>query len=65
MRGEKEQACLDSIKEALFTYHGHLLIHPFTGKTHEEITNEEFLQEELWYVNNESSKHYFGLLEFY
>lgn len=63
MRGEKEQACLDSIKEALFTYHGHLLIHPFTGKTHEEITNEEFLQEELWYVNNESSKHYFGLLE--
>ena len=34
-----------------------------TGKTQDEISDEEFLKEEIWYVNSECSKHYFGLLE--
>ena len=63
MRGEKEQACLDLIKEALFMRNGQLSRHPFTGKTQDEISDEEFLKEEIWYVNSECSKHYFGLLE--
>lgn len=36
MRGEREQSCLDRIKDATFTKDGVLIRHPFTGKTHKE-----------------------------
>lgn len=63
MRGEKEQKCLDRIKDDIFTKDGVLNKHPFTGKTYTEISDDEFVKEQIWYINNDCHKNYFGLLE--
>lgn len=63
MRGEKEQKCLDRIKNATFAKNGALIRHPFTGKTHTEISDDEFVKEQIWYINSNCHNSYFGLLE--
>ncbi len=63
MRGEKEQQCLDRIKDATFTKDGALIKHPFTGKTYTEIRDDEFAKEQIWYINSNCHNNYFGLLE--
>ena len=52
MRGEKEQRCLERIRDATFTKDGVLIKHPFTGKTHMEISDDEFVKEQIWYINS-------------
>ena len=42
MRGEKEQQCLNIIREAIFTNKGQTIYHPFTGKTYQEVSDKEF-----------------------
>ncbi|MCM1500446.1 MAG: hypothetical protein NC124_18445 [Clostridium sp.] len=63
MRGEKEQQCLDRIKNATFTRDGVSIKHPFIGKIHTEVCDDEFAKEQIWYVNSDCHKNYFGLLE--
>lgn len=63
MRGEKEQRCLERIRDATFTKDGVLIKHPFTGKTHMEISDDEFVKEQIWYINSNCHNNYFGLLE--
>ena len=63
MRGEKEQRCLERIKDATFTKDGVLIKQPFTGKTHMEISDDEFVKEQIWYINSNCHNNYFGLLE--
>lgn len=63
MRGEKEQQCLERIKEVTFTKDGVLIKHPFTGKIYTEISDDEFAKEQIWYINSNCHNNYFGLLE--
>lgn len=63
MRGEKEQQCLERIKDVTFTKDGVPIKHPFTGKMHTEISDDEFAKEQIWYINDNCHKNYFGLLE--
>ena len=63
MRGEKEQRCLDIIREAIFTNGGQPIYHPFTGKTYQEVSDEEFAEEQIWFSSCECRKNYFGLCE--
>lgn len=63
MRGERELSCLELIKEDMFTKNGIPIKHPITKKTYEEINDEEFKREQIWYINDECSKNFFGLLE--
>lgn len=63
MRGEKEQQCLERIKNVTFTKDGVSIKHPFTGKIHTEISDDEFAKEQIWYINDDCHKNYFGLLE--
>lgn len=62
MRGEKEQQCLDFIRQGLFTRDGKAILHPFTNKTYEEVDDIEFAKEQMWFINNTAYKNYFGLL---
>ena len=61
MRGEKEQQCLNIIREAIFTNKGQTIYHPFTGKTYQEVSDKEFEEEQIWFTSCECTKNYFGL----
>lgn len=63
MRGEKEKQCLERIKDVTFTKDGMPIKHPFTGKIHTEISDDEFVKEQIWYIDDNCHKNYFGLLE--
>lgn len=63
MRGEKEQKCLDLIKNAIFTNDGIPIQHPYTNQTYLEVSDEEFTKEKVWFINSEYYKSCFGLLE--
>lgn len=63
MRGNKEQTCLDKIRQEIFTNDGHPIYHPVTNKTYTEISDEEFVKEQDWFINSSCEKNYFGLLE--
>lgn len=63
MRGLKEQKCLDLVKNVIFTKNGQPIYHPYINKTYLDVTDEEFLQEQTWFINQKNNKNYFGLLE--
>lgn len=63
MRGEKEQHCLDTVKNFVFTKDGKPCCNPFTGKNYLEASDEEFKKEQVWYINSDYHKYCFGLLE--
>lgn len=63
MRGEKEQKCLEFIKQKIFTNDGKPILHPFTGKSYTEVDDNEFINGQVWFINSECHKNYFGLLE--
>ncbi len=63
MRGDKEQNCLDLIKQEIFTNDGTPILHPFTGKTYTEVDDNVFAKEQIWFINSKCHKSYFGLLE--
>ncbi len=63
MRGEKEQECLDLVRKFIFTNDGRPIYHPFTGKMYLEVSDEEFIKEQIWFINSKCDKNYFGLLE--
>ncbi len=63
MRGEKEQECLDLVRKSIFTNDGQPIYHPFTGKTYLEVSNAEFIKEQICFINSKCYKNYFGLLE--
>lgn len=63
MKGDKEQKCLNFIRQEIFTDNGEPIRHPFTGKTYTEVDSSEFVNEQIWFINNNCHKYYFGLLE--
>ncbi len=63
MRGEKEQKCLDLVRKFIFTNDGQPIYHPFTRKTYLEVSEDEFIKEQIWFINAKCHKKYFGLLE--
>lgn len=63
MKGDKEQKCLDLVKQVIFTNNGDTIYHPFTGKTYTEVDSNEFANEQIWFINSNCRKNYFGLLE--
>lgn len=63
MRGQKEQDCLNYVKKFVFTINGKYCCNPFTGKNYSEVTDEEFKQEQFYYVNPDYNKSCFGLLK--
>ena len=63
MRGQKEQECLELVKNYIFTVDGKPLIHPFTNQTYLDVSDEEFQREQIWFINSECHINYFGLLE--
>lgn len=63
MRGEKEQYCLDIVKNHVFTKNETPCSNPFTGKNFSEVTDEEFEKGQVWYINSGYYKYCFGLLE--
>lgn len=63
VRGDKEQKCLNLIKEKIFTNGGQPILHPFTGKTYIEVDDGEFAKEQIWFINSTCHVNYFGLSE--
>lgn len=62
MRGQKEQECFEIVRKAIFTKNGETIYHPFTKKTYFEVSDEEFSKEQMWFINSDCCKNYFGLL---
>lgn len=63
MRGNKEQTCLDKIKQGIFTNDGQPIYHPYANKIYIEVSDEEFMKEQDCFINSDCIKNYFGLLE--
>lgn len=63
MRGEKEQYCLDIVKNHVFTKNGTPCCNPLTGKNFSEVTDEEFKKGQVWYINSDYYNSCFGLLK--
>ena len=63
MRGEQEQKCLDFVKNKIFFKGEQLLKNPFTNKTYLEVSEDEFLNDLINFINTDCDKCYFGLLE--
>ena len=63
MRGSRERKCLDFVKYDIFYKNGTLVQNPFTKKTYLDITDEEFKENRLLYINSDCEKFFFGLLE--
>lgn len=52
MTGEKEQKCLDLIKQKIFS-----------DNIYAEVSDTKFVKEQTWFINKECHQNYFGLLE--
>lgn len=63
MRGEQELACLNYVRNNIFGKNGTLIKHPFSDKTYLEATDKEFIDDEIFFINSDCYKYYFGLLE--
>lgn len=63
MKGDKEQKCLDLLRQATFTNNGDIIYHPFYIKTYTEVDSNEFASEKIWFINSNCHKNYFGLLK--
>lgn len=63
MRGSRERKCLDFVKYDIFYKNGTLVQNPFTKKTYLDITDEDFKENRLLYINSDCEKFFFGLLE--
>lgn len=63
MRGDKEQNCLDLIKQEIFMNDGSTILHPFNGKTYTEVDDDTFTREQSFFISNKCHKSYFGLLK--
>lgn len=63
MRGDKEQDCLNFVKRGMFTRNGKSIYHPDTKKIYSEIDDDEFKKEQIWFINDDVHRNYFGLLK--
>lgn len=63
MRGDKEAACFDKIKHALFYKDGMPICNPFDGCSAFTATDASFEKAHTFYCNSDFNKNYFGLLE--
>ena len=63
MRGDKESACFDKIKHALFYKDGMPICNPFDGCSAITATDDSFAKAHTFYCNSDFNKNYFGLLE--
>lgn len=63
MRGNKEQKCLEFVKQKIFTDNGIPILHPYTGKSYMEVSDIEFAKDQIYFINSDCHKSYFGLLE--
>lgn len=63
MRDDQELKCLNILKEAIFCKNGHPMENPFTHKTYLDVSDDEFKDERIWFINSDCHKSYFGLLE--
>lgn len=62
--GKQEKRCLEVVKGGIFYKDGKPLYEPFTGKAYSnDLSEEEFQKNQIWFVNSECCKKYFGLLE--
>lgn len=55
MRGDKELACLQAVRNSIFT------INPFNSKSFCDATDEEFSKEHIMYIYHTAPEHYFGM----
>lgn len=63
MRGDKEAACFDKIKHALFYKDGMPICNPFDGCSAFTVTDASFAKDHIFYCSSDFNKNYFGLLE--
>lgn len=63
MQGEREKDCMEKIKSFLFYKNGHILKAPDISKPVFELTDDEFINNRVWLITEESRSYYYGLLE--
>lgn len=63
MRGDKEQNCLNFVKRSMFTQNGEPIYSPNNKKTYIEVDDDEFKKEQIWFINEDVYRNYFGLLK--
>ena len=63
MRGQKEQVCLELVKNHIFTKDGKTVRNPFTQKTYQEASDEEFEEDWRFFMDSNCHKNFFGMFE--
>lgn len=58
MRGDKEAACFDKIKHALFYKDGMPICNPFDGCSAFTVTDASFAKDHIFYCRSKISRNY-------
>lgn len=63
MHGEKEKRCLNRVRQSAFWKDGKVIINPLDEKNFQEVSDEAFQKNQIWYINLDFHKNCFGLEE--